>query len=159
MFDPKEAEGTKRRHQVDTVVEGMYVPSASPLDRISGVLMRVHGAVASIDLQRTWKWDYQSSATLFGPSNYAAIHLCYSWGIHITSVTDAEAVAMSRYLVRTDGLFLGSSSACNLVACVKLAKKMGWKDGETIVTILCDSGNRHYSKVCSTEVLRALLIK
>lgn len=25
MFDPKEAEGTKRRHQVDTVVEGMFV--------------------------------------------------------------------------------------------------------------------------------------
>ena len=25
MFDQREAEGTKRRHQVDTVVEGMYV--------------------------------------------------------------------------------------------------------------------------------------
>ena len=25
MYDRKEAEGTKRRHQVDTVVEGMYV--------------------------------------------------------------------------------------------------------------------------------------
>ena len=72
---------------------------------------------------------------------------------------------MSRYLVKNDGLFLGSSSACNLVACVKLVKKMGWKDGKTVVTILwglnnlllktsilitshsCDSGNRHYSKV------------
>lgn len=43
---------------------------------------------------------------------------------------------MSRYLVKHDGLFLGSSSACNLVACVKLARLMGWKDGETIVTIL-----------------------
>jgi hypothetical protein len=25
MFDQREKEGTKRRHQVDTVVEGMYV--------------------------------------------------------------------------------------------------------------------------------------
>lgn len=25
LFDRKESEGTKRRHQVDTVVEGMYV--------------------------------------------------------------------------------------------------------------------------------------
>lgn len=49
---------------------------------------------------------------------------------------DAEAVAMSRYLVENDGLFLGSSSACNLVACVKLAKKMNWKEGQRIVTIL-----------------------
>ena len=51
-------------------------------------------------------------------------------------VTDAEAVSMSRYLVQHDGLFLGSSSACNLVTCVKLAKKMGWTDGQRIVTIL-----------------------
>ncbi|KAG6810682.1 hypothetical protein H0H92_010770 [Tricholoma furcatifolium] len=31
MFDRKESEGTKRRHQVDTVVEGMYVNSAHVL--------------------------------------------------------------------------------------------------------------------------------
>ena len=43
---------------------------------------------------------------------------------------------MSRYLVHHDGLFLGSSSACNLVACIKLVKKMEWQDGEKIVTIL-----------------------
>ena len=71
---------------------------------------------------------------------------------------------MSRYLVKHDGLFLGSSSACNLVACVKLAKQKGWTKGQTVVTILyailfpsrhlnvdvmnrCDSGTRHYSKV------------
>jgi cysteine synthase A len=72
---------------------------------------------------------------------------------------------MSRYLVQNDGLFLGSSSACNLVACIKFVKKRGWRDGQTLVTILyvsldirgmndvihhlprCDSGNRHYPKV------------
>lgn len=43
---------------------------------------------------------------------------------------------MSRYLVQHDGLFLGSSSACNLVACVKLVRQLGWKGGQTIVTIL-----------------------
>jgi cysteine synthase len=51
-------------------------------------------------------------------------------------VSDAEAVSMSRYLVREDGLFLGSSSACNLVACIKLVRKMGWKEGQRVVTIL-----------------------
>lgn len=54
----------------------------------------------------------------------------------IFSISDAEAVSMSRYLVQHDGLFLGSSSACNLVACIKLARKMGWKEGQTIVTIM-----------------------
>jgi cysteine synthase len=41
---------------------------------------------------------------------------------------------MSRHLVKQDGLFLGSSSAVNLVACVRLAKRLG--PGSTIVTIL-----------------------
>lgn len=41
---------------------------------------------------------------------------------------------MSRHLVKEDGLFLGSSSACNLVACVMLAKKLS--RGSRIVTIL-----------------------
>ncbi|KAH9929572.1 PALP-domain-containing protein [Epithele typhae] len=68
-------------------------------------------------------------------------------------VTDEEAVAMSRYLVHHDGLFLGSSSACNLVACIRLVKKLKWKSGERIVTILCDSGCRHYSKFWNDEYL------
>lgn len=51
-------------------------------------------------------------------------------------ITDAEAVAMSRYLVQHDGLFLGSSSACNLVACVKFVKQRGWREGQRLVTIL-----------------------
>lgn len=30
MFDRKESEGTKRRHQVDTIVEGMYAIAPLP---------------------------------------------------------------------------------------------------------------------------------
>jgi len=58
-------------------------------------------------------------------------------------VTDAEAVAMSRHLTKADGLFLGSSSACNLVACVRAVRDGLVPQGGRIVTILCDSGNRH----------------
>ncbi|KAJ7579119.1 PALP-domain-containing protein [Mycena floridula] len=112
MFDSKEAEGTKRRHQVDTIVEGIG---------INRLTRNMELALPIID--------------------------------DAFRITDAEAVSMSRYLVKHDGLFLGSSSACNLVACVKLAKSKGWKDGETIVTILCDSGNRHYSKFWNDEYL------
>ena len=54
----------------------------------------------------------------------------------VLRVLDAEAVGMARFLVENDGLFVGSSSACNLVAAVRYVKKMGWKDGETVVTIL-----------------------
>ncbi|KZT71729.1 PALP-domain-containing protein [Daedalea quercina L-15889] len=113
MFDRREAEGTKRRHQVDTVVEG-------------------------IGINRLTK-NFELALPIIGDA---------------FRVTDAEAVSMSRYVVLHDGLFLGSSSACNLVACAKLAKKMGWKDGQRIVTILCDPGSRHYSKFWNDDYLR-----
>ncbi|OMO83730.1 Tryptophan synthase beta subunit-like PLP-dependent enzymes superfamily [Corchorus capsularis] len=58
--------------------------------------------------------------------------------------TDKEAVEMSRFLLRNDGLFLGSSSAMNCVGAFRVAKTLG--PGHTIVTILCDSGMRHLSK-------------
>ncbi|KAI0335070.1 PALP-domain-containing protein [Cubamyces sp. BRFM 1775] len=112
MFDRKEAEGTKRRHQVDTVVEGI------------GINRLTH--------------NFELALPIIDDA---------------FRVTDAEAVAMSRYLVQHDGLFLGSSSACNLVTCIKLAKKMGWQNGERIVTILCDSGTRHYSKFWNDDYL------
>lgn len=47
-------------------------------------------------------------------------------------ITDPEAVGMARFLVDNDGLFVGSSSACNLVAAVRYVKKMGWKDGQNV---------------------------
>jgi cysteine synthase A len=56
---------------------------------------------------------------------------------------DVEAVGMARFLVERDGLFVGSSSACNLVAAVRYVKKMGWKDGQTVVTILWVPTSHH----------------
>ncbi|KAJ8586187.1 tryptophan synthase beta subunit-like PLP-dependent enzyme [Rhizopogon salebrosus TDB-379] len=56
-------------------------------------------------------------------------------------ITDEKAVAMSRYLVQNDGLFLGSSSACNLLACVKFARKKGWRKA------------RHWSRSYATLVI------
>ncbi|KAG1827823.1 tryptophan synthase beta subunit-like PLP-dependent enzyme [Suillus variegatus] len=113
LYDRREAEGTKRRHQVDTVVEGIG---------INRMTNNIDLAIPIID--------------------------------DAFRITDVEAVAMSRYLVQNDGLFLGSSSACNLVACIKFVKKRGWRDGQTLVTILCDSGNRHYSKFWNDDYLR-----
>ncbi|KAM0893006.1 hypothetical protein ACQ4PT_025386 [Festuca glaucescens] len=65
--------------------------------------------------------------------------------------TDREAVEMSRFLLRKDGLFVGSSSAMNCVGAVRVARDLG--PGHTIVTILCDSGMRHRSKFFNDEYL------
>ncbi|KAK9673746.1 hypothetical protein RND81_12G186200 [Saponaria officinalis] len=68
--------------------------------------------------------------------------------------TDKEAVEMSRYLLKRDGLFLGSSSAMNCVGAVKVAQALG--PGHTIVTILCDNGMRHLSRFYKAEYLSPL---
>ncbi|PAN50867.1 hypothetical protein PAHAL_9G553300 [Panicum hallii] len=65
--------------------------------------------------------------------------------------TDREAVEMSRFLLRNDGLFVGSSSAMNCVGAVRVARDLG--PGHTIVTILCDSGMRHLSKFFNDQYL------
>ncbi|KAF2270629.1 PALP-domain-containing protein [Lojkania enalia] len=103
MFDSKEREGTRRRHQVDTIVEGI------------GINRVTH----NFDIGREFVDD--------------AIR-----------VTDDQAMAMARWLVENDGIFIGSSSAVNCVAAAKLAKQLG--HGHRIVTLLCDNGARHLSK-------------
>ncbi|KAF9610886.1 hypothetical protein IFM89_025420 [Coptis chinensis] len=65
--------------------------------------------------------------------------------------TDREAVEMSRFLLKEDGLFIGSSSAINCVGAVRVAQSLG--PGHTIVTILCDSGMRHLSKFYDSHYL------
>ena len=68
-------------------------------------------------------------------------------------VSDAEAVAMSRFVAKHDGLFIGSSSAVNLVAAVRVAQSLG--PGHRVCTIACDSGLRHMTKFWSDEYLAA----
>ncbi|MCJ1468486.1 hypothetical protein MMC07_007115 [Pseudocyphellaria aurata] len=121
MFDPTEREGTRRRQQVDTIVEGIGI------NRVT--------------------LNFEAGRELVDDA---------------IKVDDNQALAMARWLVEKDGIFVGSSSAVNCeleffyesitsiilpnqgVAAVKTAQQM--KPGSKIVTILCDSGTRHMSK-------------
>ena len=47
--------------------------------------------------------------------------------------------------MENEGLCLGGSSGVNIAGAKRLAKEMG--PGHTIVTILCDYGNRYQSKL------------
>mmetsp|Transcript_10971 Transcript_10971/g.40232 ORF Transcript_10971/g.40232 Transcript_10971/m.40232 type:complete len:100 (-) Transcript_10971:249-548(-) len=60
---------------------------------------------------------------------------------------------MAQWLLRNDGFFVGSSSAVNCVGALQAARKLG--PGHTLVTVLCDSGERHLSKFQSSAYLRA----
>jgi cysteine synthase A len=63
------------------------------------------------------------------------------------SVTDAEAVATVYGLLRSEGLFLGSASGVNVAGAARVARDLG--PGHTIVTILCDGGQRYQSRLYS----------
>ena len=67
-------------------------------------------------------------------------------------VSDEEALPWIFKLLRQEGLCLGGSSAVNIAGAVKLAQEMG--PGHTIVTILCDYGNRYQSKLFNPSFLR-----
>lgn len=120
MFDLKEREGTRRRRQIDTIVEGIGI------NRVTA--------------------NFEAGKELVDDA---------------VRVTDAQALAMARWLVEKDGIFLGSSSAVNCefslhqrwsylltrstgFAAVKTAMKLG--PGHRIVTVLSDSGSRHLSR-------------
>lgn len=113
MYANTEKEGTRRRHQVDTIVEGIGINR----------------------LTQNFNKGYELIDEAF-------------------RVTDEEAIAMSRFIMKSDGLFLGSSSCCNLVASVKLSKIL--PKNSRIVTILCDNGSRHLSRFWNDDLLKSL---
>jgi cysteine synthase A len=108
MYTSQEAEGTRKRHQIDTIIEG-------------------------VGINRLTK-NFTKALDLIDDA---------------VRVSDLEALEMSRYLMKEDGLFVGSSSAVNCVAAYRVAKRLG--PDHTIVTILCDHGTRHLTKFWSEE--------
>ncbi|KIW66823.1 hypothetical protein PV04_06117 [Phialophora macrospora] len=103
MFHSLEREGTRRRDQVDTMVEGIGLTRSTV--------------------------NFERGMDLIDDA---------------IKITDQQAMNMARWLVERDGIFVGSSSAVNCVAALRTALELG--PGHTVVTILCDSGNRHLSK-------------
>ena len=67
-------------------------------------------------------------------------------------ITDEEALPVIFDLIKSQGLVLGGSTGINVAAAIRIAKEMG--PGHTIVTILCDGGQRYQSKLFNPEFLR-----
>lgn len=81
-----------------------------------------------------------TSASTPTPCNHACLHT--------TLLVCAFAPPVAH---RSDALFVGSSAAMNCVGAVKAARLLG--PGHTIVTLLCDGGQRHLSKFHNAEYL------
>ena len=68
-------------------------------------------------------------------------------------IPDREALPILFDLLREEGLCLGGSSGINIAAAIRLARQLG--PGHTIVTILCDGGQRYQSKLYNPDFLRS----
>jgi cysteine synthase len=68
-------------------------------------------------------------------------------------IPDQDALTILYQLLREEGLFLGLSSGINVAGAVRLALEGG--RGQTIVTILCDSGAKYQSRIFNPGWLAA----
>ncbi len=68
-------------------------------------------------------------------------------------IEDRDWLPVLYSLIQEEGLCLGGSSALNVLGAMELARTLG--PGKTIVTILCDYGNRYMSKLFNPEFLRS----
>lgn len=67
-------------------------------------------------------------------------------------VSDQEAVDMAHFLLQTEGLWVGSSSAMNVVGAVRTALHM--PPSSNVVTVLCDTGQRHVTRFWNADFIR-----
>jgi len=80
--------------------------------------------------------------------NLVGLDIDYAYRIH-----DSDALNLIYDMIQTEGLCLGGSSGINMAGAVRMAKDLG--PGHTIVTILCDYGNRYQDKLFNPEFLRS----
>lgn len=81
-------------------------------------------------------------------ANVAQVHVDFPFRI-----PDREALPVIFDLLKEEGLCLGGSSGINVAGAIRLARELG--PGHTVVTVLCDGGQRYQSKLFNPDFLRA----
>ncbi|KAF8210158.1 tryptophan synthase beta subunit-like PLP-dependent enzyme [Mycena galopus ATCC 62051] len=82
--------------------------------------------------------------------NFATCLPFLSWA---TTIPDSRTIEMLYELLDTEGLYLGASSALNVVGAVELARSLG--KGSRVVTILADGAYRYQSRLFSKKWLES----
>jgi cysteine synthase A len=71
---------------------------------------------------------------------------------HAYRIPDEETLLTIYDLVEHDGLVMGGSTGVNVAGAIRMARDLG--PGKTIVTVLCDHGQRYQSKIFNPEFLK-----
>lgn len=70
-----------------------------------------------------------------------------------STISDEKSIAMVYELLDSEGLYVGASTALNVVAAVELAEKLG--KGSKVATVLCDGAYRYQSRLFSKSWLKS----
>jgi cysteine synthase A len=68
-------------------------------------------------------------------------------------ISDEKSIEMVYRLLDEEGLYMGASSALNVVAAYEVAQKLG--PGHTVVTVLCDGAYRYADRLFSRKWLES----
>jgi cysteine synthase A len=68
-------------------------------------------------------------------------------------ISDHESIPVVFDLLEREGLLMGTSTGINVAGAIRLGRQLG--PGHTIVTVLCDGGQRYASRLFNPDFLRS----
>jgi cysteine synthase A len=122
----------------------------------SALYHRIHHGVAYAPQQRERAMKRHRYDTL--AEGIGLDRMTHNFGLGVDCVDDAirvsdqEAVDMAHWLLRNEGLWVGSSSAMNVTGAVRVASSL--PEGSTVVTVICDAGSRHVTRFWNADFIR-----
>lgn len=141
---------------------GRYLKSQSPFVRVvlvdppgSALYSKIRYGVAYASQQSERAMKRHRYDTLAEGIGLDRVTANFAMGCDASAIDDAvqvsdqEAVDMAHWLLREEGIFVGSSSAMNVAGAVRVASSMPQKS--RIVTVICDGGQRHVSRFWNKE--------
>jgi len=142
---------------------GKFLKSKKPSCRVvlvdppgSALYHRIHHGVAYAPQQRERAMKRHRYDTLAEGIGLDRMTHNFRLGVQIVDdairVSDQEAVDMAHWLLRNEGLWVGSSSAMNVTGAVRVASTLS--PGSTVVTVICDAGSRHVTRFWNADFIR-----
>lgn len=147
-YAPQMSEQRLRRHRYDTLAEGIGLDRITANFRLGCIDI---GWSKGINFKTNIDDALLQEDTTQSNSNELRVEKSKIIDDAI-SITDQQSVYMAHYLLRHEGMFVGSSTAMNIVGALIFAKTM--PPGSNVVTVVCDGGQRHTARFWNREFIK-----